>query len=439
MARVRRGDRACLVDPLKMSQAIGAAMAFYGVDRAAPLLLGAEGCATVGLVFLVRQFQQPLALETVAVSEAEAIMGGSGGLEKALLSLCERSAPELVGLLSTGLNETRGDDVPAMLRAIRGRQARLRPDFAAMRTVCVATPDFTGACQDGWGAAVEGMVAALVRPGEPRCARQVNILAGCHLTPGDVEELREMVEDFGLDPIVLPDICARLGGGGAGPDAGPDAEPGRTGVADIRRMGASAFTLAVGEHMRPAAERLRDLAGVPFRVFDRLTGLCPCDEFVAALSDLSGEEAPAKLRRRRGQLVEAMLAAQPRFAGRRAVVALDPDPLHTFCAWLTEMGAVVQAAVSTAEAPILERVPTPEVILGDMEDIEAGARGADLLIAPSGAARLARRLGVPLLRAGLPVSDRMGAAQVVRIGYRGTRALVYETANLLRGDDDRGA
>jgi nitrogenase molybdenum-cofactor synthesis protein NifE len=36
------------------------------------------------------------------------------------------------------------------------------------------------------------------------------------------------------------------------------------------------------------------------------------------------------------------------------------------------------------------------------------------------------------LRTGLPVFDRLGAQQAVRVGYRGTMNLVFEAANLFQ-------
>ena len=432
MARVRRPEKSCLVDPLKMSQPIGAAMAFCGVDKALPLLLGARGCASVGLVFLVRHFQAPIAIETLAVDELDLVLGRPEKFEQALLAVHERRAPALVGLLSTGLTEARGDDVRGMLRRVRAKYARSRPDFAALPMVAVHTPDFAGAYQDGWGAAVAAMVSELIRPDWPagaRRERQVNILAGQHLTPGDVLEIRDCLECFGLTPVVLPDVSGALGGLPAGSDSGGSVRATR--LEDIRGMGASAFTIAVGEHMRPAAQSLHELAGVPYRVFDRLTGLGPSDEFAALLAELSGRAVPERFRRQRGQLLDAMLHAQACFGGMKAAVALDPDQLFSLCSWLADMGAEVSAAVSSAASPILGRIPAAEVLIGDLEDLERGAAGADLLIAPSSARQAAARLGLPLLRAGMPVADRLGAGHKVSVGYRGSRDLIYEAANLL--------
>jgi nitrogenase molybdenum-cofactor synthesis protein NifE len=73
------------------------------------------------------------------------------------------------------------------------------------------------------------------------------------------------------------------------------------------------------------------------------------------------------------------------------------------------------------------------VFVGDLEDLEGAAKGADLLVANSNGRQAAARAGVKAhLRAGLPVFDRLGAHQKVWAGYRGTLNLVFEVANLLQ-------
>ena len=69
---------------------------------------------------------------------------------------------------------------------------------------------------------------------------RINVLAGSHLSPADVTELREIIESFGLIPSILPDLSALDGSRqGLSPLA-----VGGTKIDDIRSMGHSAFTLA---------------------------------------------------------------------------------------------------------------------------------------------------------------------------------------------------
>jgi nitrogenase molybdenum-iron protein alpha/beta subunit len=50
MAKVQISKKACTVNPLKMSQPIGGALAFLGIKNCMPLLHGSQGCTSFGLV-----------------------------------------------------------------------------------------------------------------------------------------------------------------------------------------------------------------------------------------------------------------------------------------------------------------------------------------------------------------------------------------------------
>ena len=56
-------------------------------------------------------------------------------------------------------------------------------------------------------------------------------------------------------------------------------------------------------------------------------------------------------------------------------------------------------------------------------------------MANSNGRQAAGKLGViPLLRAGLPVFDRLGAHQKMWVGYRGTMNLVFEAATIFQSN-----
>jgi hypothetical protein len=59
MARVTESKKACAVNPLKMSQPLGASFAFLGLDACMPVMHGSQGCTSFGLVLLVRHLLKP--------------------------------------------------------------------------------------------------------------------------------------------------------------------------------------------------------------------------------------------------------------------------------------------------------------------------------------------------------------------------------------------
>jgi nitrogenase molybdenum-iron protein NifN len=426
MAKVQISKKACTVNPLKMSQPLGGALAFLGVKSCMPLLHGSQGCTSFGLVLFVRHFREAIPMQTTAMSEVATVLGGYENVEQAVVTIASRANPAIIGICSTGVTEIKGDDVDGFINLIR----QSHPELDRLKLVFVSTPDFDGAFQDGWAKTVTRMVEQLVETpsGATRDATRINVLPGSHITPGDLDELRDIFEAFGLDPLFLPDISGSLDG--HMPDDFTPTTIGGISVDDIASMGRSIWTIAIGEQMRPAAEALERKAGVPFRLFDRLTGLAPNDALVAFLSKISGRPVPNKFRRQRSQLLDAMLDGHFSFGNKKIAVGAEPDLLYGVSTWLAEMGCEIQAAVTTTGSPMLEKVPADEVLIGDLEDLEKRSEGCDLIVTHSHGRQMSERLGIPLFRYGLPTFDRLGAAHKVSVGYRGTRNLIFEIGNI---------
>lgn len=433
MAVVRTPFKAAAVNPLKMSQPLGASYAFLGMNRCMPVMHGSQGCTSFGLVLLVRHFREAIPLQTTAMNEATTVMGGYDNIEKGVLNIRQRAKPDLIAICSTGLTETKGDDVGGYLTLLRQRH----PEVNDTALVYVSTPDYVGAFQDGWAKAVTALIEALVEPAaQTRDPHQVNVLPGCHITPGDVEELREIIESFGLTPIFLPDVSGSLDGHMS--DEFSPTTMGGTTLAQARAMASSSHTLAIGEQMRPSAEALQKKTGIPFTVLQRLTGLAANDMLMSELSRISGAPVPQKYRRQRSQLQDAMLDAHFFIGGKRIVIGAEPDLLWALAMSLSELGAKIHGAVTTTQSPLLESLPTGKVVIGDLEDLEKLAAGADLMITHSHGRQAAERLKVPFHRAGIPMFDRLGAGHRMSVGYRGTRDFLFEIGNIFLAHPHEG-
>src|ERR1035438_7624705 len=229
---------------------------------------------------------------------AEAVEG------RCLKVICEKSKPEVIGLPTTGLTETQGTDIRGVVKAFRARH----PEFDRIAVVPVNTPDFVGCLESGFALAVEAMIDVLV-PGRRtvgRRRRQVNVLAGSALTPGDIEALKDWIESFGLRPVVLPDIGDSLDGHLVDQETTP-LTLGGTPRGEIPTMGESIATFVVGRSLSRAADLLKNRTGVPDFRFDHLMGLDACDLFTQTLATVSGQPVPEKIERNRAQLQDAMV------------------------------------------------------------------------------------------------------------------------------------
>jgi nitrogenase molybdenum-iron protein NifN len=426
MAHVSESKKACAVNPLKMSSPLGASYAFMGLQSCMPVMHGSQGCTSFGLVLLVRHFKEAIPLQTTAMNEVTTIMGGYDNIEKAILNIRQRTKPQIIAICSTGLTETKGDDVDGYIELVRQKH----PEVADTEIVYVSTPDYVGGFQDGWAAAVTGLMKALPEPGQATVKGRVAVLPGWHFTPGDLEEVREIVESFGLECVIAPDVSGSLDG--HIPEDWLATTLGGTPLAQLKALGSAELCLALGEQMRPAAQMLQDRCGVPFELFDRLTGLVVTDQFLMRLSQLSGRPVPLKWRRQRSQLVDAMLDGHFHFGNKRVALAAEPDLLWSMGNFLVEMGAELSVCITTTPSPLLAKMPTNEVVIGDLEDLEIAAKAvdADLLMTHSHGRMAAERLGKTLFRVGLPMFDRIGNSHKCYAGYRGTRNFVYEVGNV---------
>ncbi len=427
-SRVKVPLKSATVNPQKNSPALGATLAYLGIDQMLGLLHGAQGCSTFIRLQLSRHFKESIALNSTSMSEDTAIFGGWENLKKGLGRVMEKFHPGVVGVMTSGLTETMGDDVQSAIVQFR----RENPQYDEIPVVWSSTPDYCGSMQEGYGATVKAIVATIPEGGEP-LAGQINLLPGCQLTPAEVEELKEICTAFGLEPIVIPDISCALDGH---IDATVSAlSVGGITVERLKSAGRSVATLYVGDSLADAAKLLEEKFAIPAYGFTSVTGLAESDLFMATLAEISGMPVPLKLRRWRSRLMDAMVDSHYQFGLKKVALALEADHLKGMTRFLASMGCEIQAAVAATRTRGLDGLPCDNVFVGDLEDLETAAAGADLLVANSNGRQAAAKLKIGAhLRTGLPVFDRLGAHQKMWVGYQGTLNLVFEVANLFQAN-----
>jgi nitrogenase molybdenum-cofactor synthesis protein NifE len=416
---------AIVIDPLKLSPSIGAAIALQGIDNALPIIHGAQGCTFLGKVLLTRHFREPISLATSKLFVEDVVMGSEEKLTQAIDGFFEKNNPALIGILTSGLSEVKGDDVARVIKQLETKNEKLK-------TVHIPTPDFDGGLETGYARAVEaiiGIAEAPLTPPSPRGERgnekkQINIIAGSHLTPADFTEIREIVEAIGLRAVMLPDLSALDGSRRV---FSPLAAGG-TSLEELNRLGDAAFTIALGTSMEPAAKLLHQKFGIEYRVFESVAGIAGSDRLMQTLSDVSGTSVSARQERQRRVLQDVMRDAHFFFGGKKVCLALEPDCAVQTSKWLDEMGATVELAVIPTLSAAADHIRARDVRIGDLFSI---AGDFDLLISNSHGETTAKRLGVPLYEMGFPVYKTFGYTSKVTIGYRGTHAMISEMANLL--------
>ena len=398
------------------------------------MLHGSQGCTAFAKVFFVRHFREPIPLQSTAMDQGSSVMGADENVREGIKNIAGKSRPSLITILTTGLAETQGCDVQRNVREFRDAH----PEFADIAVVAVNTPDFTGSVETGYAATLTEIIRALVPeakeagtyPGKRK--RQVTVLVSYMLTPGDLEALRDIFEQFQLRPVFVPDISDSLDGCLTDEDFSP-VTIGGTPLSEMATLGDSLATIVIGPSLIKAAELLESKTGVPTHSIDHLYGLKGTDALISALAEISGNDVPERIERQRAQLQDAMLDTHFMLGQLRIAIAADADLLNAFVDLLQEMGAEIVAAVTSCNTPLLARIPVESIKIGDLEDMEiiGKANKAQLVIGNSHAVDTAERLCLPILRAGFPLYDIIGGYQKTWVGYRGTRQTLFDLANLV--------
>jgi nitrogenase molybdenum-iron protein NifN len=317
--------------------------------------------------------------------------------------------------------------------------------------VHVSTPNFKGTHADGFHATVRALVETLAEADEKSesgnlkaetASRPIALLPNM-VSPADLRHLRGLCSEWGTGVTLVPDYSETLDGPSW---ADFDRTPaGGTTVAELRALGGAAaaielgHVLALAEHT--AGTHLESKFGVPLRRLGLPIGVRACDELSAAMEAATGREMPRRIALERGRLVDSYVDAHKYLAGKKAVVYGEEDLVAGLAVFLAETGIVPVLCASGGRTKRLadaifgaapELRGRTEVRVGsDFGDIESRVAELkpDLMIGSSKGYKLARSLGIPLVRCGFPVHDRIGAQRIRLLGYAGTQEIFDRIVN----------
>lgn len=420
-------------NPQKNSPALGATLAYMGINGLLAMLHGSQGCSTFIRLQLSRHFKEPIPLNSTALLEDSVIFGGWDHLKQGIVKSIDKFRPQIIGVMSTGLTETYGDDMESALAELRLE----RPDLEDFPVVLSRTPDYTGSMQEGYQQTVSSLLATLLKSSAARTIHSssqstlpaIALFPGVHLSPGDVAELKEIVSLFGFQPLVVPDLSTSL-------DGHTELEPvpvvqGGTTLTEILQLPYCKAAFSFGLSMNKVGQYFQEKYQVPHLNLPSLTGVAATDTLVLALADLAEKPVPAKLQHQRSQLLDTYADYHDQIGGKQIALALETDLLYSLATALLEVGAEITTALGATEQEMNRFPPTIPVQVGDLEDLEEQADGSNLIIANSNGRQAASALRLPHLRAGLPVFDRAGENLKVWTGYRGTRQFLVDVLNTM--------
>ncbi len=430
-------DFVATTNACKLCRPLGAAIAFRGIEGCVPFLHGSQGCATYMRRYIISHFNEPIDIASSSLGEKNAVYGGGPNLKLGLKNVTAKYHPQLIGVATTCLTETIGDDVPMLLAEYRRETSPAEMPLL----VHVATPSYAGSHMEGFHGAVRAVIEQLAEPVPANGT--INLLGG-FVSAADLRYLHRLCLDFGLPATLLPDYGDTLDGPAL--DDYPLIPRGGTPLAAIRAMGGAKATVELGATLpeKSGGTVLRDSHGVPLHRLGLPVGIRASDALMELFAELSGRPLPEKLAASRGRLVDSLVDGHKYLFGRKALIYGEEDLVVGLTSFLAEIGIAPALCASGGKSGRLAEAiaaaigdlpcPMPEVREDvDFQDIETLAEelGCQLVVGHSKGYALARRLHIPLVRVGFPIHDRLGGQRILHLGYEGAQGLFDTIVNTL--------
>ena len=192
-------------NPCRLCTPFGACMVFAGIADGVPFIHGSQGCSTYIRRYLIGHFREPVDIACSNFSESTVIFGGEENFRTGISNVIEQYQPKLIGIATTCLAETIGDDLNQFVFRFEEESSGNGPIL-----VPVSTPSYQGSHIEGFHRAVRTIVQKLAVDG-PKSSH-INLFPGM-ISPEDIRSLKEITTDFGLEAMVLPDYSDSLDGG----------------------------------------------------------------------------------------------------------------------------------------------------------------------------------------------------------------------------------
>jgi len=420
----RKEHKPLQVNPIKHSQPMGAALAYMGIKNCLPLMHASQGCASYTKVFYTRHFNEPIPMYNTSVSDITAVLdGGDYSILLSIENITKKNKsmkPELIGLHTTGLTETKGDDV-------RGVGMHIEIPYCY-----VNTPDYEGGMQSGWALTVKALIEQHTKPSEELKANKLVLLPHVSMQPAEIEKIKECCEGFGFETYALPDLSTSLDGylsEGQG-----KLGTGAISIEDIRELASASTVITIGDSMKIASKALLVKNEQMTHVhFNHLMGLEANDNFVVELMKIRQIEPRPLVKRWRGRLQDAMLDAHFLIGSSHFVVTGEPDMCIGMCELLQSVGGTIDVVIATNYTPVLEEIRAGTVFVGDLEDAKPFFKKADLVISNFHAERLLHSSkNTALILRGFPNYEELGNQLKSDQLYEGSTNFIFEVANALR-------
>jgi nitrogenase molybdenum-iron protein alpha/beta subunit len=199
------------VNPCKMCMPMGAVSAFAGIKNCMSILHRLPGVRHLHQAAHGHPSNEPVDIASSSLTEQGTVFGGRENLIQGLENLIKLYNPEIIGVATTCLAETIGEDVPAILREFYDTHPK-----ETVKIVNVASAGYGGTQYEGFNRALWSLVSQVEMDAAPNDC--INIVTPM-LSPADCRLLKSLLDRYGAE------LCA---------PAGPVGEPGRRACGRLR-------------------------------------------------------------------------------------------------------------------------------------------------------------------------------------------------------------
>lgn len=412
---------------------LGGIIAFRGIEKSMVLLHGSQGCATYMRRHIAEHYHEPIDVASSSLNEKGTVYGGEKNLIKALDNVIKVYNPNCIGILTTCLAETIGEDID-----------RIKSEYKASRNIRIPiitspTPGYGGTHSEGFVKTSYRIVEELSTDKEKH--DRINVIVP-NISTADLREIKRLLELMKIPYILFPDYSDTLDSPFNFPYKKiPD---GGTKISDIISMGGSIATIEIGiNYEETPGKYLQDRFNVPLYKVPIPIGLRNTDAFLKLLNEITGNPIPKSIEMERGRLLDGMIDSHKyNFEGRCTIFG-DPEMVYSVFTTCMENGIHPLLIATGSRAQRLKELIASEdnslnddITIIDETDFShmlklSEEKEVNIAIGPSDGKYLTEKGGIPLVRMGFPILDRVGGQRILSVGYTGTLNFLDMVTNTL--------
>ena len=437
--------QALVINPVKACQPLGAVFCASGFEGTLPLVHGSQGCVAYFRNNLSRHFREPFSAVSTSMTEDAAVFGGMNNLIEGLQNACALYRPKTIAVSTTCMAEVIGDDLNSFIN--RARELGVIP--SDLPVPFANTPSFVGSHINGYDSMLKGIVSCLASGRKGKKNSRINIIPGFDPHIANIREIKRVLTLMGVEYTILADNSDVLDS----PQTGRFyMYPGGTRLKDVRDSINSRATIALQKYSTMQTIKfIQETSGHEAIPIYPPIGIRAMDRFLMEIERITGRPIPEELERERGRAVDSATDAHQYIHGKRFAIFGDPDMVYGITAFLLEMGGEpVHIVTGTGTRQFEEemRLLLDSSPFGRSAVLYTGrdlwhlrslvmTEPVDMLIGSSHGKWISRDAGIPLVRIGFPIFDRVNLHRYPTIGYQGTINLITWIVNAFLDEVDR--